>query len=46
MFSAKGLKDVPSKPEGVLQNEAPRMLISLSENIIETIRVVQKKRLG
>ena len=45
MVSAKGLKDVPSEPEGRLQNKATRMLISLSQYIIKESGVLQKKSL-
>lgn len=41
---SKQLEDIPSKPEGGLQNKATRFLISLSEYTIKTIQVLQKKK--
>lgn len=43
MLSAKGLKNIPSKPGEGLQNKATRTLISLSQYIIKTIRDLEKK---
>lgn len=42
---SKHLEDIPSKPEQGLQNEATRLLISLSHYTIKTIQVLQKKSL-